>query len=47
LATGHFHEEAAEHLAALSDYGIHSDMLNAMVYALVQGRPIGDLEDVE
>ncbi len=46
LATGHVDADVAEHLAAIADYGISPEMLNAMVYALVHGRPIGDLEDV-
>lgn len=45
LATGHVHADVAEHLAAIADYGISPEMLNAMVYALVHGRPIGDLEE--
>lgn len=46
LATGHIDADVAEHLAAMADYGISPEMLNAMVYALVQGQPIGDLEYV-
>lgn len=46
LSTGKVSEAMAENLAAIADQGVDSDMLNAMVYALAEGRPIGDLADL-
>lgn len=45
LSTGCVHKDVADHLASLSDYGISSEKINAMVATLQRGEVIGDLEE--
>lgn len=45
LSTGCVHEDVADHLASLANYGISSEKINAMVATLQRGELIGDLEE--
>jgi hypothetical protein len=46
LSTGAVHENVADALATMADYGVRIDTLNAMVYTMWKGRPMGQLPDL-